>query len=71
MVVEALVSGAQSPLRDRYRTALALIVRSDINRTLADAGQLPTQVDVQHTDQLTADWRLLRRYSHLGVEIAP
>lgn len=66
MGMEALVSAAQSPLRDRYRTALALIVRSDINRTLADAGRLPTL-----TDLLNADWRLLRRYQDLGVEIAP
>lgn len=71
MGMEALVSGAETPLRDRYRTALALIVRSDINRTLADAGRLPTLTDQLHTDLLNADWRLLRRYSHIGVEIAP
>jgi len=56
------------PLR-RYRTALELIVRHDINRTLAAAGRPVTPIDRLHTVGLEDDWRLINRYRQLGVPI--
>jgi|RhiMetdeSRZDD1v2_1073273.scaffolds.fasta_scaffold00494_51 hypothetical protein len=47
---------------DRYRTALAIIVRSDINRTLIAAGRTPTNTDRLHADDLNYDWRAITRY---------
>lgn len=43
-----------------YLLALAMIVRDDINRTLAAAGRPETPTDRLDTAILIADWRLLR-----------
>lgn len=54
---------------DRYQTALELIVREDINRTLIHAGRQPTPTDQLHTLTLSADWRMIAQYRKLGVMV--
>ena len=54
---------------DRYKTALDMIVRGDINRTLQHTGRPVTPVDKIHTDELAADWRLMSAYREIGVMV--